>query len=80
VRRDSTDTTTLAAAGVAVIAVVCCAGLPAIAAVLGGITLAAVLGVAGGILAVTGLVAAVVFTIRVRRRRACAPPDERTSA
>jgi hypothetical protein len=80
VRRDSSDTTTVAAVALAVIGVACCAGLPAIAAVLGGITVAAVLGVAGGILAVAGLVAAVVFVVRLRRRRACTPPDERTIA
>jgi len=48
--------------------------------VLGGITVAAVLGVAGGILAVAALVAAVAFVIRLRRRRACPPPDGRPTA
>ena len=79
-RRDSAATTTLGAMVVAVIAVACCAGIPVIAAVLGGITLAPVLGATGSLLAAAGLVAAVAFTIRLRRRRACGPPDDRTTA
>lgn len=49
--------------------VICCAGLPAIAGVLGGITVAAALGVAGGVLAVVVAVSASVLLVRVRRRR-----------
>ena len=57
--------------GVAVgaIAVICCAGLPAIAGVLGGITTAAALGVASGVLAIVVAVSASVLLVRVRRRR-----------
>jgi hypothetical protein len=80
VRRNSSDTTTFAAVAVAVIGVACCAGLPAIATVVGGLTVAAVLGVAGGTLAVTALVATVMFVVRVRRPRVCAPPETRTIA
>jgi hypothetical protein len=80
VRRDSSDNITVAAVAVTVIGVACCAGLPAIAAVIGGLTLAAVLGVAGGLLAAGALVATVVFVVRARRRRSCTPPDERTIA
>jgi hypothetical protein len=80
VRRDTSDTTSLAALTVAVIGTACCAGLPAIVAVLGGLTAAAVLGVAGGLIAARALVAIAVFAVRARRRRACAPPDERTIA
>jgi hypothetical protein len=43
--------------------------------VVGGITVAVVLGVAGGILAVAALVA-VVFVVGTRRRRGCAPRRE----
>ena len=78
-RSAGSDTTTLAAAAVAIVGVGCCAGLPAIAAVNGGITIAAVLGVAGGVLAAAALVAVIVFVVRARRR-ACAPLDQRTVA
>jgi hypothetical protein len=78
VRRDRADGVTVAAAVGAVIGVACCAGLPAIAAVLGGLTVAAVLGLAGGIPAVCAFVAAIVLVARARRRRACSRPRERT--
>jgi hypothetical protein len=64
---------TFVTAAIAVVGIACCAGLPVIAAVLGGVTLAAVLGVAGGLLAVAALVAAALFALRARRRRACSP-------
>jgi hypothetical protein len=79
VHRDSSDNVPFAAVAVAVVAVACCAGLPAIAAVIGGLTLGALLGFAGGLLAVCAVVAAVVFAVRARGRRACAP-QERTIA
>jgi uncharacterized membrane protein YhaH (DUF805 family) len=62
----------LAGVGVAAVVVVCCAGLPLIAGVVGGIALAAVLGVGAGILALAALIAVVAIT--VRRRRACEQP------
>jgi hypothetical protein len=61
-------------AAVAVVGVVCCAGLPALATVLGGLALGAVLGVAGGVLVLAGLIAAAVLLVRMRRRRRCSPP------
>ena len=72
-RRDSSDTTTFAAVGAAAIAVACCAGLPVVAAVLGGLSFAAILGVGGGLVALTGLVGAIALVIRARHRRACPP-------
>jgi high-affinity Fe2+/Pb2+ permease len=59
-------------AAVAVVGVACCAGLPAIAALVSGLALGAVLGVAGGIL-VAALVGVGVLAIRVRRRRGASP-------
>jgi hypothetical protein len=50
-------------------AVVCCAGLPAIGALIAGITIAGVLGVAGGILAVAAALSGATLLVRARRRR-----------
>jgi hypothetical protein len=55
--------------GAAVIGVICCAGLPAITALIGGITIAAVVGVAGGGLALAAIATGAVRLIRARRRR-----------
>jgi len=69
---DGAAKTGLAAVGLGVFAVACCAGAPLIAGVLGGIALGGVLGIAAGVVAVIGLTALVI--IRTRRRRACAAP------
>jgi hypothetical protein len=61
--------------GAAVLAIVCCAGLPLIASVLGGLALATLLGLAGAILAVALIAAALV--LRVRRRADPLPKHER---
>ncbi len=63
----------LAALGVAAFAVVCCAGLPLLAGLLGGIALGSVLGVGVGALAV--VIVSALIVARGRRQRACAPPD-----
>ena len=55
------------------LAVICCAGLPAIGALLGGITIAAVIGVAGGVLALAALCGGAIVLVRARRRRSCPP-------
>jgi hypothetical protein len=55
-------------------AVICCAGLPAIGALVGGLTIAAVLGVAAGVLALTAALGAAVLVLRTRRRRSQHPP------
>ncbi len=60
----------LAALGIGAFAVVCCAGLPLVAAVLGGVALGSVLGVGAGALAVIVVIALV--AARARRQRACA--------
>ncbi|MGI8729025.1 MAG: hypothetical protein ACR2LK_03390 [Solirubrobacteraceae bacterium] len=56
-----------AVAGSAVV-VACCAALPAVIVALGGLTIAAWLGVATGALVVAGLAAALVLAIVARRR------------
>ncbi len=60
----------LAALGIGAFAVVCCAGLPLVAGVLGGVALGSVLGVGAGALAVVVVIALV--AARARRQRACA--------
>jgi hypothetical protein len=50
----------------AVIAVICCAGLPAITELIGGITTAAILGVAGGMLALAAIATGAMLLIRAR--------------
>ena len=59
-----------AALGIGAFAVVCCAGLPLVAGVLGGVALGSVLGVGAGVLAVVVVIALV--AARARRQRACA--------
>jgi len=60
----------LAALGIGAFAVVCCAGLPLVAGVLGGVALGSVLGVGAGALA--AVVVIVLVVARARRQRACA--------
>ena len=60
----------LAALGIGAFAVVCCAGLPLVVGVLGGVALGSVLGVGAGALAV--IVVIVLVVARARRQRACA--------
>jgi hypothetical protein len=58
----------LAALGLAVVAVGCCAGLPLLAALAGSVALGTLLGVGAGILAAVGLVGAVMLKVRARTR------------
>ena len=60
----------LAAAAVAVFAVLCCAGLPLLAALAGGVALGTLLGVGAGVLG--ALVIATVLNARARGRRGSA--------
>lgn len=62
----------LFAVGLAALAVVCCAALPLIVWVVGGLSLAALLGVGGGAALGVLLVGLGVLALRARRRR-CAP-------
>ena len=53
--------------------VICCAGLPAIGALIGGVTIAGVVGVAGGVLALAALGGGAIVLVRARRRRRSCP-------
>lgn len=66
-----TDSVWVVAAAGALVAVVCCAGLPLLGTVLGGLTLAAVVGVAAGIVVLAGVLAVALIVLRMRRRRGC---------
>jgi biotin transporter BioY len=59
----------IGALGAVVFALVCCAGLPALGAALGGVTAGVLIGVAGGLISAVVLAAAVILFIRSRRRR-----------
>jgi hypothetical protein len=77
VRGERSDRLPLLGAAGALIAVACCAGLPAIGAVLGGLTVAAVIGIAGGVLVAAATLAAGALLWQARRRRrVCDPPRE----
>ena len=56
--------------GVGVVAVLCCAGLPLVASIVGALTVAGVLGVGAGVLIAAGAVSAGVLALRSYRRRA----------
>jgi hypothetical protein len=73
--RRSPVTAIVAGAGVGGFAVVCCASLPLVVGLVGGLTLAGVLGVGGGVLAAAAVVALGLVVVRARRRRACAAED-----
>ena len=77
-RRTKDTGTVLAPLAVGAVAIVCCAGLPAIAAVFAGLTLATILGVGGGLAALIAAVAGTVMILRARRRRSC-PPSQSPS-
>jgi hypothetical protein len=57
-------------AGVTVFVVVCCAGLPLVAGLLGGLTVTGVIGVGGAFVAFA-LAAVAAVALRSRRRAAC---------
>ena len=70
-RRAEDTSTVLGALAVGAVAVLCCAGLPALAALFAGLTLATILGVGGGLVALIVAVAGTVAIPRARRRRSC---------
>lgn len=69
-RRASSDGVPLGGVGVAAVAVGCCAGLPALASVLGGISVALLLGLGASAL-VVGVAAGATIFLHGRHRRAC---------
>jgi hypothetical protein len=70
-RRAEDTSMVLAPFAVGAVAVLCCAGLPALAALFAGLTLATILGVGGGLVALIVAVAGTVAIPRARRRRSC---------
>ena len=58
-RRTSNSNTGLTALAMAAVAVVCCAGAPVLAGLLGGVALGSVLGAGAGVLAVAVVLAVV---------------------
>jgi hypothetical protein len=72
-RRAKDTSTVLAPLAVGAVAIVCCAGLPALAAVFAGLTLATILGVGGGLVALIAAVAGTIAILRARRRRSWPP-------
>ena len=68
----STTRGALAAVGLGVVAVLCCAGLPLAVGLVGALTLDAAFGLGAGIL---GVAALVVLAVWARRRRSCAVTD-----
>jgi hypothetical protein len=77
-RKSGTATATLGI-GAALLAIVCCAGLPAIGALVGGLTLGAGMGLGLGALTIGALAwtATVIYTRRKRRTRSGEPSAER---
>jgi hypothetical protein len=71
--RRAKDSTVLAPLAVGAVAIVCCAGLPALATVFAGLTLATILGVGGGLAALIAAIAGTIAILRARRRRSCLP-------
>jgi Flp pilus assembly protein TadB len=71
-RGDRSESIPMLGPASALLAIGCCAGLPLLGSILGGLTIAAVIGAGGGIALVAVVVAAVALLIRVVRRRAYA--------
>jgi hypothetical protein len=67
--------TSVLAFGTAAFAVLCCAGLPLVVSLVGGLTLVGVLGVGAGLLIAAAAVATTVVVVRARRP----PPPRDTS-
>jgi hypothetical protein len=66
---------TLGVLGIGALAIFCCAGLPGLLALLGGLTVVGLLG--GGLLAALLVGCAALVAVRARRHRDCAaaPPE-----
>lgn len=64
----------VAGIGLAAFAVLCCAGLPLVGGLIGGLTLAGVLGIGAGVLIAAATVCVAVVVVRARRERACDSP------
>jgi hypothetical protein len=64
----------MAVVGVGALTFVCCAGLPLVGGLVGGLTVAGVLGVGGGVLIVCAVAGVGLLAWRTRRRQGCSPP------
>ena len=64
----------MAVVGVGGLALVCGAGLPLVGGLVGGLTVAGVLGVGGGVFLACAVAGIGLLAVRTRRRRSCAPP------
>jgi hypothetical protein len=69
--------TLLAPVGVAVLAIVCCAGLPLLAGVFAGLSLATALGVGGALIGLIAVLAGIALGLRARRGHSCSPTRRR---
>jgi hypothetical protein len=69
-RRKSDAATATLGVGAALVAITCCAALPAIGALVGGLTLGAVMGLGLGALTIGALAWTAIATVTRRRRRA----------
>jgi hypothetical protein len=76
-RRTKDAGTLFAPIAVATLAIVCCAGLPVLAGVFAGLTLALILGVGGGLITLIAALAGATLILRARRRRSCPPTSQR---
>jgi hypothetical protein len=76
-RRAKDAGTLLAPVALATLAIVCCAGLPVLAGVFAGLTLAVILGVGGGLITLVAVLAGATLILRARRRRSCPPTSQR---
>jgi hypothetical protein len=63
------DSISLVGVAGGLVAVACCAGLPLVTTIVGGLTIAVVVGVAGGLLLAAAVLAVAVVGFRARRRR-----------
>ena len=75
-RRAKGGGTQLAPVAVAALAIGCCAGLPLIAGLFAGLTVAVILGVGGGVIVIVAVIAAAAVLVRARRRRSCPSTTE----
>jgi hypothetical protein len=79
VRGDRAHAFPLLGAAGALLAVACCAGLPLLGAFVGGLTVAAVIGISGGLLLAAAVLAVAALVWRERRRRDRAAPKGQAS-
>jgi hypothetical protein len=76
----SADSSALVGVAGWLLPVACCAGVPLVGTIVGGLTVAAAIGVAGGLLLATSALAVAVLAFRTRnRRRGCISPARKVA-